>query len=137
MRHGNSGNGHGTSGSPQTSIDNSVSSNKNDGERKLNKMKQINKQKQNKHIFGTKEFQNGKSEITISLFECQNLINKFSGRDQQLPSGRERVDFGKVIGYYVDENTGKKYQTTVGIIHYSKTGAHIVPATPKGGINDD
>lgn len=43
----------------------------------------------------------------------------------------ERVDFGKIIGYYVDPQTGKKHPTTMGIIHYSKNGAHIVPSKPK------
>lgn len=137
MRHGNSGNDHGTSGSPQGSIDNSISSNKNSGKSKLDSMKKINSNKQNKHIPGTKEFEKGKSEITISLSECQKLIDKFSGKGQMLNNGRERVDFGKIIGYYVDSETGKKYPTTVGLIHYSKTGAHIVPATPKGGFKND
>lgn len=43
----------------------------------------------------------------------------------------ERVDFGKTIGNYVDPDTGTKYPTTVGIIHYSKSGTHIVSARPK------
>lgn len=42
----------------------------------------------------------------------------------------ERVNFKKVIGKYVDEVTGKSYDTTVGTIRYSKDGAHIVPARP-------
>lgn len=43
---------------------------------------------------------------------------------------KERVDFGKVIGQYVDPNTGIVKETTIGIIHYGKKGAHIVPARP-------
>lgn len=45
--------------------------------------------------------------------------------------GKERVDFERVIGYYKDDSTGKSYPTTMGIIHYSKSGAHIVPSKPK------
>jgi Bacterial toxin 50 len=40
------------------------------------------------------------------------------------------IDFGEVIGYNVDLN-GIKTITTWGKIHYSKTGAHIVPTIPK------
>lgn len=44
---------------------------------------------------------------------------------------REVVDFQEIIGKYVDPSTGKSYDTTMGTIHYSKEGAHIVPARPK------
>ena len=46
---------------------------------------------------------------------------------------KERLDFVEIIGNYVDEN-GNSQPTTIGIIHKSKTGCHIVPAKPKGGI---
>ena len=51
---------------------------------------------------------------------------------ENINNNKERVDFGKVIGNYVDENNNS-IPTTVGIIHKSKTGFHIVPAKPKGG----
>ena len=54
-----------------------------------------------------------------------------SGTGQPLGPNKERVDFGKPIGRYVDGTTGKSYPTTMGIIHYSKSGAHIVPTKPK------
>lgn len=38
------------------------------------------------------------------------------------------MDFGEVIGQYVNPATGEAVDTTVGLIHYSKTGTHIVPA---------
>jgi filamentous hemagglutinin len=46
------------------------------------------------------------------------------------PGFRERVDFGKVIGKFVDRDTGVSMPTTKAIIHYSKEGIHIVPAHP-------
>lgn len=46
------------------------------------------------------------------------------------PGSKERVNFEKVIGEYIDPNTGVGVPTTNGIIHYSKNGAHIVPARP-------
>ncbi|MGN4155716.1 polymorphic toxin type 50 domain-containing protein [Burkholderia gladioli] len=47
------------------------------------------------------------------------------------PGYRERVNFGKVIGNYVDPVTGEKMPTTNGIVHYSKDGVHIVPGRPQ------
>lgn len=44
---------------------------------------------------------------------------------------KESVDFGRVIGKYYHEKTGRYYETTRGTIHYdSKRNAHIVPARP-------
>src|ERR1700754_3931629 len=43
---------------------------------------------------------------------------------------KERVDFGTIIGNWVDPSTGQKMPTTNGIIHYSKDGVHIVPSRP-------
>ena len=43
---------------------------------------------------------------------------------------KERSDLGKVIGKYVNPTTGESIDTTVGMIYYSKTGTHIVPAQP-------
>ncbi|MHB9941523.1 hypothetical protein CF065_07820 [Clostridium sporogenes] len=45
-------------------------------------------------------------------------------------ANKERIDFGKIIGQYVDPITGKLYDTTKAIIHYSKKGVHIVPSRP-------
>ena len=45
-------------------------------------------------------------------------------------NNKERVDFGKVIGQYVDSTTGNGTDPTIGIIHYGNKGAHIVPARP-------
>ncbi|MHA6889564.1 polymorphic toxin type 50 domain-containing protein [Ralstonia pseudosolanacearum] len=41
-----------------------------------------------------------------------------------------RVNFGTLIGNYVDPVTGDKMPTMNGIIHYGKDGVHIVPARP-------
>jgi filamentous hemagglutinin len=45
------------------------------------------------------------------------------------PGSKERVNFGQVIGNYVDKS-GNSVPTTNGIIHYGKDGIHIVPARP-------
>ena len=43
----------------------------------------------------------------------------------------QSVDFGRIIGKYRDPGTHDSTNTTVGIIHYYKTGTHIVPARLK------
>jgi hypothetical protein len=97
---------------------------------------QIHPGKQGKHIPSHKNFLQGRSKFTHN--NPQALVDRFSGKGQQagkippgMPGFRERVDFGEVIGIYVDKTTGESMPTTVGIIHYSKDGVHIVPARPK------
>ena len=93
--------------------------------------KSLNKDKQGKHIPSHKNYKPGKSFLTISMNEVQSFVNTYSGKGNPIGNNKERVDFGKVIGKYIDPDTGKSYDTTIGIIHYSKTGTHIVPARPK------
>ncbi|MEI4803833.1 polymorphic toxin type 50 domain-containing protein [Bacillus sp. FJAT-51639] len=91
---------------------------------------------QEKHIPNTpnykQEVANGKNK---SIFygdnkTAQELLDKFAGKGQLLKNGRERVDFGKPIGKYYDSDTGQYLETTRGLIHYGKDGAHIVPSEP-------
>ncbi len=87
--------------------------------------------KQNEHIPDTKEFKSGKSEIHISLTELQSLVNSKAGTGAVISkTTKERVDFGKIIGNWVDVKTGKSIPTTKGIIIYSNSGTHVVPARP-------
>jgi hypothetical protein len=94
--------------------------------------------KQNKHVVGKHNFELGKSEFVHS--DPQNLLSKFAGKGKPInnkalgtPDYRERVDFGELIGYYVnEENPGIKLPTTKGTIRYSKKGAHIIPSHPDG-----
>lgn len=91
---------------------------------------------QEKHIPNTpnykQEIANGKNK---SIFygnnkTAQELLDKFAGKGELLKNGRERVDFGEPIGKYYDRNTGEYLETTKGLIHYGKDGAHIVPSRP-------
>ncbi|MBY4602975.1 MULTISPECIES: T7SS effector LXG polymorphic toxin [Bacillus] len=92
---------------------------------------------QEKHIPNTpnykQEIANGKNK---SIFygdnkKAQELLDKYAGKGQLLPNGKkERVDFGKPIGKYYDRDTGEYLETTRGMIHYGKDGAHIVPSEP-------
>lgn len=93
--------------------------------------KGIHSDRQGKHIEGHKNYILGKSIFSGTIKDASDLIQKYSGKGVPAGVGKERVDFGKVIGYYVDKETGKKYPTTMGIIHSSKNGKHIVPSKPK------
>ena len=86
---------------------------------------------------------NYQPEGTRSIFahnDPERLIKEYAGTGQ--PKGKkvpgeagyvERVDFGEMIGYYINEkNPSVKLPTTKGTIRYAKDGAHIVPSDPKG-----
>ncbi|WP_395068026.1 polymorphic toxin type 50 domain-containing protein [Paraburkholderia silvatlantica] len=95
----------------------------------------IEEGKQGKHQPGHNNFTPGKSEFTYP--DPQQLANDHAGTGQPANSVtpgaagyRERVDFGTIIGNWVDPSTGQKTPTTNGIIHYSKDGVHIVPSRP-------
>lgn len=66
--------------------------------------------------------------MTVLLERAQELVNERHGTGQRIGDHKERVDFGEVIGIYVNKNTQEQYETTWGIIHHSKTGVHIVPS---------
>lgn len=90
--------------------------------------------RQDKHIPGTNNYRPGRSVLTYS--DPQQLVDDFAGTGESAngipagqPGARERVDFGQVIGNYVDL-AGNSTPTTVGMIVYSGSGVHIYPARP-------
>ncbi|WHP32246.1 hemagglutinin repeat-containing protein [Trabulsiella odontotermitis] len=99
----------------------------------------INKGQQNKHVPGTNEFkiasEAGLNKSTLSV-SPDSLLPKL-GTGQQVgnvpvgtPGSKERINYGKPIGNYIDPQTGISIPTTNGIVHYGKNGVHIVPARP-------
>ena len=92
----------------------------------------VHEGQQGKHIPGHKNYREGRSKLTISMSDADKLIREKGGTGKMVAhnSNRERVDFGIVIGFYVDNETGTSLPTSKGIIHYSKSGAHIVPSYP-------
>lgn len=81
------------------------------------------------------DFDPTRSKLTHG--DPQKLLTQYAGTGKKAneffpgsPGYKERVDFGEVIGFYVDKETKTSVETTIGIIHYSKTGAHITPAKP-------
>jgi filamentous hemagglutinin len=95
----------------------------------------IHEGQQGKHVPGHNNFEPGKSELTDP--SPQDLLDKGAGTGQQVgnvpsgqPGSKERVDFGKNIGTYVDPVTGQRSPTNIGIIHNGSRGSHIVPSRP-------
>lgn len=103
-------------------------------------MKRLHIGKQVKHIPGHNNYQPSRNRSILSHSDPQGLLDQHAGAGQpqrgtpgQLGYGN-RVDFGQVVGFFVDQSTGARSPTTVGVIHYSSTVAHIVPARPGGAI---
>jgi filamentous hemagglutinin len=90
--------------------------------------------KQSRHVPGSPGFVRGKSELLAPADE----LAPFLGKGQPIVPGksfgqagyRERVDFGVPIGIHRPTFGGPAELTSVGIVHYSKTGFHIVPGRP-------
>ena len=75
---------------------------------------------------GTPNYINGRSPFHGTLQEAELPIRDFGGKGSWIEPYRERVNFGFVIGTYVNYDTGAELPTAIGIIHYSKTGSHNV-----------
>ncbi|WP_067102092.1 polymorphic toxin type 50 domain-containing protein [Streptococcus sp. DD13] len=112
---------------------------------------EINSEHFERHIRGTKGYEeylaqnlsNGKhppSYLTITKEECQALIDRYAGTGQfkynpKSTKMQEIISQIKPIGTYIDPRTGEVIENVTDFrIHYSKTGAHIVP-TIKGKGN--
>ena len=96
---------------------------------------EIHMGKQGKHIPGNNNYIPGRSILTADPNELRYMAGKGTpvGKVKRGQSGfKERVDFKKVIGYYIDEETKKAMPTTMGNIIYAEDGSiHIVPVRPK------
>lgn len=104
----------------------------------------IRRQVQNRHILGTKEFQQYVEKLSpyglmpsilAENVNVQELITKFHGKGIYDPnpkdnSPREKVDTGNIIGQYWNSRESKYVDTTWIKIVYSKQGVHIYPIRP-------
>ncbi|MCP3283000.1 polymorphic toxin type 50 domain-containing protein [Clostridioides difficile] len=90
--------------------------------------------KQGKHLKGHNNYIEGRSYLTITKEEAQELVNRHAGNGiiKFNRSGewdkKELIEIDKNIGVNVNNITGEKTLTNKFKIHYSKTGTHIVPA---------
>lgn len=95
--------------------------------------KNIESGKQGKHIVGHNNYIPGRSYLTVSEDQVQNLVNRYAGtgrmqRDRKDKwSHKEIIISDETIGISVDPVTGEEKETNKFVIHYSKKGAHIVP----------
>ena len=92
---------------------------------------EINPEKQNRHILGTKEYKAGRSYFTVSSSQLQDIVKQkyATGKVYITNDGkqiRENIFLASNIGVIVNNETGE--HRTNGIkIHYSRTGVHVVP----------
>lgn len=95
----------------------------------------VNVGQQNKHIPYTNEYKasiangNKRSTVNGNLADIQKLLNEKAGTGEMIGGNKERVDFGQVIGQYVDPVTGQGTDTSMGIIHYGNKGAYCTGKT--------
>lgn len=98
---------------------------------------------QNKHIVGKPQYTEGRSIVTISIEEAQELINKHAGTGELIIikgewKNKERIlGNDKIIGVYKNIDSGEEMKTSNFMIHYNdnpnkkqKNGTHIVPSKP-------
>ncbi|MDO6355121.1 polymorphic toxin type 50 domain-containing protein [Caloramator sp. CAR-1] len=99
----------------------------------------INKSKQNRHIKGTKEFEEYEKKLqrtgqkqSILFIDAQEFVNKYHGTGRiiiqslsQPPKEVVAVDF--VVGMYYNKDKGEYIETKKAMIVYSKTGTHVYP----------
>lgn len=103
------------------------------GEQPIN----IDKGKQGKHIKGHNNYIDGRSYLTVSMDEAQELVNKYAGTGKIVTNRKgewkkqEIIKSDKMVGVDIDGITGVETPTSYLKIHYSKTGVHIVPYMPK------
>lgn len=94
----------------------------------------IHSGKQGKHIKGHNNYIPGRSYLTISETEVQELVRKYAGsgwirRDHaDRWVHKEIVTADHIIGVVVNPDTGVEEETRKFVIHYAGNGVHIVPA---------
>ena len=105
----------------------------------------IRRQVQNRHIEGTKEYQQYVERLSATGFKpskifvdvnVNEVITKFHGKGIYDPnpkdnSPREIVDTGQIIGQYWNIEEKGYIDTSFVEIVYSKKGIHIYPVRPR------
>lgn len=95
--------------------------------------KTVNQEKQNRHILNTKEYIDGRSYIYGDINTAQSLISQYHGSGDPMIDkngkwkNKEVVEILEEIGVVINPHTQGTSSTNRFVIHYSKTGAHIVP----------
>ena len=101
-------------------------------------IKDIHDGRQGKHILGHNNYIPGRSYLTVTTDEAQELVNKYAGtgiieRDKKgIFRDRELITVNKDIGVNINESTKLETTTNRFYIHYSNKGTHIVPTLKEG-----
>lgn len=97
----------------------------------------INQEKQSRHIKDMDGYVQGRSCVTVGKDELQAIVNKYArtGEIQRSVKGvfmhKEIITIDHQIGVSINPETLEETPTNQAYIHYSKSGAHVVP-TAKG-----
>lgn len=93
----------------------------------------VNPEKQARHIKDSDGYIIGRSYITVSKEEIQNIVNEYAGTGeiQRYRSGKfarkELIVLPYDVGINIDPETRTETPTNRLFIHYSNTGVHLVP----------
>lgn len=79
----------------------------------------------------------GRSVLRLSIAEAQRLIEEYAGTGAWFEPNKEVIDFHVAIGIWKKKGGQSGLETTLGTIHYSKSGCHIVPARPEEDFEHD
>lgn len=96
-------------------------------------LKTINPEKQGRHIKDAPEYTPGRSYILGDVDAAQALVDKYHGTGTPMFDkngkwkNKEVVKSLEAIGYSVDPKSLEEQLTNRFVIHYSNTGAHVVP----------
>lgn len=86
----------------------------------------VHKGRQQKHILGSNNYIEGRSYLTIPEYEAKRVINDYAGWGKS-DDNKEEITADKIIGVNIDPDNHYKTLTDEAKIHYSKSGAHLVP----------
>lgn len=104
-----------------------------------NVITKLNSKSQSKHRLNNPEYNEFvkkgifPSYTTLSNMEIQTIINECVGNGVTFKAGngfREVVDCKQTIGKFYDKETKEYKDTSIGTIHYSNKGTHLVPCAP-------
>ncbi|MCL2198180.1 MAG: polymorphic toxin type 50 domain-containing protein [Defluviitaleaceae bacterium] len=95
--------------------------------------KTVNAEKQNRHIRDNSGYIKGRSYLLDGV-SAQRLVDTYHGTGREAFTGdgrwknKETITLDKIIGVNIDPTTGEETYTNKFVIHYSKTGTHVVPS---------
>lgn len=99
----------------------------------------VNHEKQARHMRDAPEYLPGRSYMTITEEETQEIVIKYHGTGiitvTKAGQIKETIVLDKDVGVTVNPDTGEEETTNTIKIHYSKTGVHVVP-TKRRDKND-